>query len=65
MAKNFYQKAHDIYDAEVIESSAVDSNLVLEILIKAGRTMCLSEAELYDSDNNLVAVAQVNYIKIN
>ena len=33
-------------------------------VIKAGRTMSLSEAELYDSENNLVAVAQVNYIKL-
>jgi len=33
-------------------------------VIKAGRTMSLSEAEIFDSENNLVAVAQVNYIKL-
>tara|TARA_B100000900_G_C20601332_1_gene725749 strand:- start:6773 stop:7195 length:423 start_codon:yes stop_codon:yes gene_type:complete len=31
-------------------------------LIKAGRTLSLAEAELYDMDGELVAVSQVNYI---
>ena len=33
-------------------------------VIKAGRTMSLSEAEIYDSEDKLVSVAQVNYIKL-
>ena len=34
-------------------------------VIKAGKTMNLSEAQIFDSDDKLVAVAQVNYIKLN
>ena len=33
-------------------------------VIKAGRTMNLSEAQIFDSEDKLVAVAQVNYIKL-
>ena len=33
-------------------------------VIKAGRTLSLAEAEIYDMDDKLVAVSQVNYISL-
>ena len=33
-------------------------------VIKVGRTMSLAEAQLFDADNKLVAVSQVNYISL-
>ena len=59
MGKNFYQEAHDIYDAEVIESSAVDSNLVLEILIKAGRTIAKPALEVLEMAIDPITPPQV------
>ncbi len=59
MGKNFYQEAHDIYDAEVIESSAVDSNLVLEILIKAGRTIAKPALEVFEMAIDPITPPQV------
>ena len=59
MGKNFYQEAHDIYDAEVIESSSVDSNLVLEILIKAGRTIAKPALEVLEMAIDPITPPQV------
>lgn len=59
MGKNFYQEAHDIYDAEVIESSAVDSNLLLEILIKAGRTIAKPALEVLEMAIDPITPPQV------
>ena len=59
MGKNFYQEAHDIYDTEVIESSAVDSNLVLEILIKAGRTIAKPALEVLEMAIDPITPPQV------
>ena len=33
-------------------------------VIKSGRTLSLAEAEIYDMDDKLVAVSQVNYISL-
>jgi|TARA_B110000914_G_C15487592_1_gene458863 uncharacterized protein (TIGR00369 family) len=33
-------------------------------VIKVGRTMSLAEAQLFDTDNKLVAISQVNYINL-
>jgi len=33
-------------------------------VIKVGRTMSLAKAELFDEENKLVAVSQVNYIRL-
>ena len=59
MGKNFYQEAQDIYDAEVIESSAVDSSLVLEILIKAGRTIAKPALEVLEMAIDPITPPQV------
>ena len=48
MGENSSQEAQAIYDAEVIESSPVESNLVLEILIKAGRTIAKPALEVFE-----------------
>ena len=59
MGNNFYQEANDIYDAEVIESSTVDSNLVLEILIKAGRTIAKPALEVLEMAIDPITPPQV------
>ena len=59
MGKNFYQEAHNIYEAEVIESSAVDSNLLLEILIKAGRTIAKPALEVLEMAIDPITPPQV------
>ena len=59
MGNNFYQEANDIYDAEVIESSAVDSNLLLEILIKAGRTIAKPALEVLEMAIDPITPPQV------
>tara|TARA_B100000941_G_C28445110_1_gene521855 strand:- start:350 stop:718 length:369 start_codon:yes stop_codon:yes gene_type:complete len=59
MGKSFYQESHDIYDAEVIESSAVDSNLLLEILIKAGRTIAKPALEVLEMAIDPITPPQV------
>ena len=36
MRKSSHKSNQKIYEAEVIESSTIDSNIILKILIKAG-----------------------------
>lgn len=33
-------------------------------VVRIGRTMCLAHADLYDTNGKLVAVSQVNYIRL-
>jgi len=37
--KDNYTNQEKIYDAEVLESSTFDENIIIKILIKAGRTI--------------------------
>ena len=37
--KENYKTQEKIYDAEVLESSTLDENIIIKILIKAGRTI--------------------------
>ena len=39
MKDNYYEYQDKIYDAEVLESSTFDENIITKILIKAGRTI--------------------------
>ena len=39
MKENNYNSEEKIYDAEVLESSTFDENIIIKILIKAGRTI--------------------------
>ena len=59
MERNFYQETHNIYDAEVIESAEEDSNLVLEILIKAGRTISKPALEVLEMAIDPITPPQV------
>ena len=48
MIKNSYKSNQKIYEAEVIESSTVDSNVILKILIKAGRSIAKPALEVLE-----------------
>ena len=48
MIKNSYKTNQNIYEAEVIESSTIDSNIILKILIKAGRSIARPALEVLE-----------------
>ena len=48
MIKNSYKSNQKIYEAEVIESSTIDSNIILKILIKAGRSIAKPALEILE-----------------
>ena len=48
MIKNSYKTNQKIYEAEVIESSTIDSNIILKILIKAGRSIAKPALEVLE-----------------
>ena len=48
MIKNSYKSNQKIYEAEVIESSTLDSNIILKILIKAGRSIAKPALEVLE-----------------
>ena len=39
MNDSYYKNKQKIYDAEVLESSSLDENIIIKILIRAGRTI--------------------------
>ena len=48
MVKNSYKSNQKIYEAEVIESSTIDSNIILKILIRAGRSIAKPALEVLE-----------------
>ena len=48
MIKNSYKSNQKIYEAEVIESSTIDSNIILKILIRAGRFIAKPALEVLE-----------------
>ena len=48
MIKNSYKSNQKIYEAEVLESSTIDSNIILKILIKAGRSIAKPALEVLE-----------------
>ena len=48
MIKNSYKSNQKIYEAEVVESSTIDSNIILKILIKAGRSIAKPALEVLE-----------------
>ncbi len=48
MIKNSYNSNQKIYEAEVIESSTLDSNIILKILIRAGRSIAKPALEVLE-----------------
>ena len=48
MRNNSYKSNQKVYEAEVIESSTIDSNIILKILIKAGRSIAKPALEVLE-----------------
>ena len=48
MIKNSYKSNQKIYEAEVIESSTINSNIILKILIRAGRSIAKPALEVLE-----------------
>ena len=46
--KDNFKKQEKIYDAEVLESSTLDENIIIKILIKAGRTIAKPALEVLE-----------------
>ena len=52
-------KKEQIYDAEVLESSSLDENIIIKILIKAGRTIAKPALEILEMALDPFTPAQV------
>ena len=48
MSKSYYKKKERIYEAEVLESSSLDENIIVKILIRAGRTISKPASEVLE-----------------
>ena len=48
MKENYYNNEEKIYEAEVLESSSFDENIILKVLIKAGRTIAKPALEVLE-----------------
>ena len=59
MKESSQDKKNRIYEAEVIESSTLDENIFLKILIKAGRTIAKPALEVLEMSLDPFTPAQV------
>ena len=57
--KENYKTQEKIYDAEVLESSTLDENIIIKILIKAGRTIAKPALEVLEMALDPYTPAQV------
>ena len=57
--KGNYKNQEKIYDAEVLESSTFDENIIIKILIKAGRTIAKPALEVLEMALDPYTPAQV------
>ena len=57
--KEDYKTKEKIYDAEVLESSTFDENIIIKILIKAGRTIAKPALEVLEMALDPYTPAQV------
>ena len=48
MNNSYYKNKEKIYDAEVLESSSLDENIIIKILIRAGRTIAKPALEVLE-----------------
>ena len=48
MNDSYYKNKEQIYDAEVLESSSLDENIIIKILIRAGRTIAKPALEVLE-----------------
>ena len=59
MNESYYQKKEKIYDAEVLESSSFDENIIIKILVRAGRTIAKPALEVLEMALDPFTPAQV------
>ena len=59
MKEEFYNNKEKIYDAEVLESSSIDENIIKKILIRAGRTIAKPALEVLEMAIDPYTPAQV------
>ena len=59
MKENYYKTQEKIYDAEVLESSTLNENIIIKILIKAGRTIAKPALEVLEMALDPYTPAQV------
>ena len=59
MKEDFFSKKNKVYEAEVIESSSIDENIIIKILIKAGRTIAKPALEVLEMSLDPLTPAQV------
>ena len=59
MKENFNSTEEKIYDAEVLESKSIDENIIIKILIKAGRTIAKPALEVLEMAIDPYTPAQV------
>tara|TARA_B100000579_G_C22461725_1_gene679245 strand:- start:115 stop:486 length:372 start_codon:yes stop_codon:yes gene_type:complete len=59
MKGDFYNNEEKIYEAEVLESSSLDENIIVKILIKAGRTIAKPALEVLEMSVDPYTPAQV------
>ena len=57
--EDFYSKQGKIYEAEVLEGSSLDENIIIKILIKAGRTIAKPALEVLEMAIDPYTPAQV------
>ena len=48
MNDSYYKNKEKIYDAEVLESSSLDENIIIKILIRGGRTIAKPALEVLE-----------------
>ena len=59
MNNSQYKNEEQIYDAEVLESSSFDENIIIKILIRAGRTIAKPALEVLEMALDPFTPAQV------
>ena len=59
MNDSYYKDKEKIYDAEGLESSSLDENIIIKILIKAGRTIAKPALEVLEMALDPLTPAQV------
>ena len=59
MKERYYKNEDKIYDAEVLESSSLDENIIIKILIRAGRTIAKPALEVFEMALDPFTPAQV------
>ena len=59
MSQDFNNQEEKIYDAEVLESTSFDENIIIKVLIKAGRTIAKPALEVLEMTIDPYTPAQV------